>query len=43
MNMTFALEVLGIITLFVMIVDTCHELRIAKPRRMRLSRKLLAR
>lgn len=41
--MILTLEVLGIITGFVMIVDTCHELRVAKPRRMRLSRKLLAR
>ena len=41
--MTIALEVLGLITLFVMIVDTVHEVCVAKPRRMRISRKLLAR
>lgn len=41
--MTIALEVLGLITMLVMIVDMVHELCVAKPRRMRLSRKLLAR
>jgi len=43
MIMTIALEVLALITIFVMIVDMVHELCVAKPRRLKISRKMFAR
>ena len=38
-DMNLALEVLGLLTLLVMVCDHVHEVRVAKPRRMSLSRR----